>query len=54
VRVEYSPETKDIAALKRKAEQTLGQTLEVDSEVELVPLGSIGRAIFKAQRIIAA
>ncbi len=54
IKVEYKPEVKDLAALKNRVEEELSQALGVDSEAELVPKGSIGRAMFKAQRVIAA
>jgi len=54
VKAEHIPEAKDLHALKARVEDALGQELKVDAEVELVPIGSIGRALFKAQRVINA
>jgi len=52
VKAEYKPEVKDMAALKKQLEERLSRDLGVRSEVELVPLGTLGRPLFKAQRII--
>lgn len=54
VRVEYKPEVKNLGALSSRVEEALHQQLGVRSELELVPVGSIGRALFKAQRVVAA
>jgi len=54
VKTEYRPEVTNLAVLKTRVEEELSRALGVDSEVELVPTGSIGRAMFKAQRIITA
>ena len=54
VRVEYKPEIKDLQALANRVEEAFYERLGVGSEVELVPKGSIGRAMFKAQRVITA
>jgi len=51
VRVEYSPEVKELEALKKKAEEAFFHDLGVETEVALVPAGSIERTTFKAQRI---
>jgi phenylacetate-CoA ligase len=53
VNVEYKPEVKELAAVRSRVENQIGQSLGVESEVGLVPLGSIGRALFKAQRVVA-
>ncbi len=53
VKAEYKPEIKDVNALKNQFEAALSQNLAVESEAELVPLGTLGRPLFKAQRIIA-
>jgi len=52
VKVEYRPETKDKGALRKQVEESIYRDLGVESEVELVEIGSIGRALFKAQRLI--
>lgn len=51
VRVEYSPEVKQLKALKEKAEEAFSHDLGIEAEVELVPVGSIERTTFKAQRV---
>jgi phenylacetate-CoA ligase len=52
VKAEVNPEVKDVAALKEKAQAALNRELGVESEVELVPLGALEHALFKAQRLI--
>jgi phenylacetate-CoA ligase len=52
VKVEYKPEVKDIPVLVKKVEEAIYNGLGVESGVELVPKGSIGRVLFKAQRVI--
>jgi phenylacetate-CoA ligase len=52
LKVEYKPEVKDARPLVKKVEQTIHNGLGVESDVELVPKGSIGRVLFKAQRVI--
>jgi len=52
VKVEAKPEVRDREAMKKQVQETLSRDLGVESEVELVPLGTFGRAMFKAQRII--
>lgn len=54
VKAEYRPETGDLNALKNQFEGALTQNLGVESEVDLVPLGTLGRPLFKAQRVISA
>jgi phenylacetate-CoA ligase len=54
VKAEIRPESGNPEELKRRAEETIRKNLGVESEVELVPLGSLGRSLFKAQRIIRA
>jgi phenylacetate-CoA ligase len=51
VKAEYKPEVKDVETLKNQFEAALSRDLAVESEAELVPLGTIGRPLFKAQRI---
>lgn len=53
VKAEYRPDIKDIDSIKNQFEKALIQKLGVDSEVELVPSGTIGRPIFKAMRVIS-
>ena len=52
LKVEYKPEVKDPRSLVTTVEETIHHRLGVESEVELVPKGSIGRVLFKAQRVI--
>jgi phenylacetate-CoA ligase len=52
IKVEYKPEVKDIPILVKKVEEAIHNGLGVESDVELVPKGSIGRVLFKAQRVI--
>ena len=52
VKVEAKPEVKDWEEMRKRVEQALNQNLGVESQVELVPLGTFGRALYKAQRII--
>jgi phenylacetate-CoA ligase len=53
IKVEYKPEVKDIPILVKKVEEAIYNGLGVESEAELVPKGSIGRVLFKAQRVIS-
>jgi len=53
VRVEHRPDVKRLDDLENRLKEEFNQKLGVPSEVELVPVGSIGRALFKAQRIVA-
>ncbi len=52
IKVEYRPEIKDLRTMREKVEEALYQGLGVESEVELVPAGTIGRSLFKAKRLI--
>jgi len=52
VRAEYIPEVENVAALRKQLEEELCQRLNVESEVELVPKGSIKPSLFKAQRVV--
>ena len=52
IKVEYKPEVKNIPVLVNKVEEAIYNGLGVESDVELVPKGSIGRVLFKAQRVI--
>ncbi len=52
LKVEYKPEVKDARPLIKKIEEAIHNGLGVEGEVELVPKGSIGRVLFKAQRVI--
>jgi len=54
VKAEHRPEVENVAALRNRFEEAIYHQLGVESEVELVPLGTLSRAIFKAQRLIAA
>ncbi|MEW6034431.1 MAG: AMP-binding protein [Chloroflexota bacterium] len=54
VKAEYLPASKDLARLKARTEDNIGEVLGVKSEVELVPQGYISAATttFKAQRVV--
>jgi phenylacetate-CoA ligase len=52
VRVEYTVSPDKVASLERRLKEALIEQLGIPAEVELVPVGSIGRALFKAMRII--
>jgi phenylacetate-CoA ligase len=52
VKAEVRPETQNQEAVRKRTEETIRKSLGIESEVELVPLGTIGRSLFKAQRII--
>ena len=52
LKVEYRPEVKDVAGLKKRTENALNQALGVETRVDLVPQGTIPRVMFKAQRVI--
>jgi phenylacetate-CoA ligase len=52
VKAEIRPESQNPEAMKKKLEETILKDLGIDSEVELVPIGSLGRSLFKAQRVI--
>ncbi len=52
VKVETARVVNNMAALKSRVEQSFNQDLGVDAEVDIVPPGTIERAIFKAQRVI--
>jgi len=54
LKVEYKPEVKDARPLVKKVEEAIYNGLGVESDVELVPKGSIARVLFKAQRVISA
>jgi phenylacetate-coenzyme A ligase PaaK-like adenylate-forming protein len=52
LKVELKPRAKDAHPLVKKVEEAIHHGLRVESEVELVPKGSIGRVLLKAQRVI--
>ena len=52
IKIEHIPEVKDLKALKNQTEEALHRDLGVESEVNLVPLGSITSATYKAQRVV--
>jgi phenylacetate-CoA ligase len=54
VKIETSPEIKELKRLKEQTEEALHQRLGIETEVELIPSGSLDRANFKAQRFITA
>jgi phenylacetate-CoA ligase len=52
VKVECRPEAGDLRSLGSRIEEAFYNELGIGSEVEFIPMGSIGRALFKAQRLI--
>jgi phenylacetate-CoA ligase len=52
VKMEYKPDVKDRKALKKRVEDAFKKNLSVESNVELVPMGTLGREKFKATRVI--
>ncbi len=54
IKAEIRPEIQNAEDVKKKMEETIRKNLGIESEVELVPLGSLGRSLFKAQRVIKA
>ena len=54
VKAELRFESQNAEEIKRKMEKTIHKNLGIESEIELVTLGSLGRSLFKAQRLIKA
>jgi phenylacetate-CoA ligase len=54
IKAEIRPETQNREEVKKKMEEAIRNSLCIESEVELVPLGTLGRSLFKAQRVIKA
>jgi phenylacetate-CoA ligase len=54
VKAEIRPEIQNAEDVKKKMEEMIRKNLGIESEVELVSLGSLGRSLFKAQRVIKA
>jgi phenylacetate-CoA ligase len=54
VKAEIRPEIQNAEGVKKKMEEMIRKNLGIEIEVELVPLGSLGRSLFKAQRVIKA
>ncbi len=52
MKAEIRPETQNQEELKKRMEETARRNLGIEIEVELVPLGTLGRSLFKAQRVI--
>jgi phenylacetate-CoA ligase len=52
VQVEHSVSPDKVAPLEKRLKEALTEQLGVPSEVELLPLGSVPRKLFKAMRII--
>lgn len=52
IKVEHHPEVKNRTELKERVELELKELFGIASNVEIVPKGSIGRAMFKAQRVV--
>ena len=54
IKAEIRPEIQNAESVKKEMEEMIRKNLGIESEVELVPLGSLGRSLFKAQRVIKA
>lgn len=54
VKAEIRPENENPEEVKKRVEEMIQKNLGIESEVELAPLGSLGRSLFKAQRVIKA
>jgi phenylacetate-CoA ligase len=52
MKAEIRPETQNQEQLKKKVEEMARRNLGLEMEVEFVPLGTLGRSLFKAQRVI--
>ena len=52
LKVEFKPDIRDLHALKQKVEEAIYRDLAIESGVELVPVGTLERTLFKAQRVI--
>jgi len=52
VKMEYKSGVTDLSALRSRVEETIHNNLGVESEIELLEIGSIVSETFKAQRII--
>ena len=52
VKMEHKPDVKDQKALKRKVDEAFEKSLGVESEVELIPIGTLERDKFKATRVV--
>ena len=51
IQAEYSPEVKDLEALKKEVEKALREKLVFRADVQLVPEGTLPRFEMKAQLI---
>jgi phenylacetate-CoA ligase len=52
IKAEIRPETQNQEEVKKKMEEMTRSNLGIEIEVEFVPMGTLGRSLFKAQRII--
>ena len=52
VKMEYGPDAKDQLGLKKKLENAVEENLGLEGDIELLPMGSLGREKFKAIRVI--
>jgi phenylacetate-CoA ligase len=52
IKAEIRPETQNQEEVKREMEKMTRRNLGIEIEVEFVPLGTLGRSLFKAQRVI--
>jgi phenylacetate-coenzyme A ligase PaaK-like adenylate-forming protein len=54
IKAEVRPETQNREAVKKEMEEMARRNLGIEIEVEFFPLGTLGRSLFKAQRMIKA
>jgi phenylacetate-CoA ligase len=52
IKTEIRPETQNREAVKKEMEEMTRKNLGIGIEVEFVPLGTLARSLFKAQRVI--
>lgn len=52
IKAEIRPETQNREAVKKEMEEMTRKNLGIEIEVEFVPLGTLARSLFKAQRVI--
>ena len=52
IKAEIRPETQNREAVKKEMEEMARKNLGIGIEVEFVPLGTLARSLFKAQRVI--
>jgi phenylacetate-CoA ligase len=52
IKAEIRPETQNREELKKEMEEMARRKLGIEIEVELVPVGTLARSLFKAQRVM--